>query len=162
MQAHNNNNQTGGGANDEALQVLATFASNATRSADDQSTSSLLTNGVMANLEHDNTNKRSMSSNSNHSNNNAGSEEDEGSSRSSGSSSSRGEGGVSKRTGLRKGKWTVSSLVLLSMMYVSDVSQLVYVKREITSYLVSSIAIAHFSFIISTLFLIYRYIKHHT
>ena len=107
MQAHhNNNNQTGGGANDEALQVLATFASNATRSADDQSTSSLLTNGVMANLEHDNTNKRSMSSNSN----NAGSEEDEGSSRSSGSSR---EGGVSKRTGLRKGKWTVSSLVLL-------------------------------------------------
>ena len=108
MQAHhNNNNQTGGGANDEALQVLATFASNATRSTDDQSTSSLLTNGVMANLEHDNTNKRSMSSNSNHSNN-AGSEEDEGSSRSSGSTSSR-EGAVSKRTGLRKGKWTVSS-----------------------------------------------------
>lgn len=144
MQAHhNNNNQTGGGANDEALQVLATFASNATRSTDDQSTSSLLTNGVMANLEHDNTNKRSMSSNSNHSNNNAGSEEDEGSSRSSGSSSSR--DGVSKRTGLRKGKWTVSSLVLCVMC--SDVSQLMYVKREITSYLVSSIAIAHFSYI---------------
>lgn len=138
MQAHhNNNNQTGGGANDEALQVLATFASNATRSTDDQSTSSLLTNGVMANLEHDNTNKRSMSSNSNHSNNNAGSEEDEGSSRSSGSSSSR--DGVSKRTGLRKGKWTVSSLVLCVMC--SDVSQLMYVKREITSYLVSSFAL---------------------
>ena len=110
MQDHHNNNQTGRGANDEALQVLATFASNA-RSADDQSTSSLLTNGVISNLEHDNMNKRS----SNHSNNNAGNEEDEGSSRSSCSSSSR-EGGVSKRTGLRKGKWTVSSLLYSDVM----------------------------------------------